>query len=121
MEAQKVLGKLEVFLENEYDTTIKELMVDGASHYYSMCGYIEQDYITKSDIREDIEGCQSVYGEYDQQSVVLDKLEEFVEKAGIEWEDLNKALKIIESEVKEYLLNSVDGIAYNANEDREDD
>lgn len=97
--------------------SVKELIREGAYHYYDMCAYTQKDYITKAFIRANLD---SDFDEFCQQPVVVDTIIEFAESEGIEEEAVHFAIEQRKAEFVQYLSNCIDEIARAANE-RDDD
>jgi hypothetical protein len=112
------ISVLKGFLWEEENTTINELMVEGAKDYFAMVRHMSNDYITKQQIQEGINSGE--YDEFPQQSSVLDKIEKFSELSGIEYDEVMGALELVKGEIQAHLLEKVGEIAKEANEHMED-
>lgn len=121
MKLEQLLEELDEFLEENYGEGINSLYEQGAGHYFAMCRYTSHSGPINGD--RVIEGIESdEFNQFDQQSIMMDKLEEFEQKLGSKGSLLWEALDSIKDEVKSYLLEySVDDIVSYVNESDDHD
>jgi hypothetical protein len=117
------IESLNEYLENQESmhnepTSVEELLLEGAKHYYGMCGYIQQDYVTKAQVRESLD---SGFDQFYQQPIVIEAIEEFAKSQGIECKAVYFAIEQRKEEFVTYLQDWVDEIAEAANGEEDED